>query len=160
MSHAMISSCASVSLYFHQLCLSHIVLLWLFILNFIIIYYLQKSTYLLYNLPIHMFVSEKESVHLTVPRVIVPDRIVLPHVGQVMQISYTFCWTENFLGNTVFLVWPVNKSVFFFACGSTCLLLVEFPLNLLVVTGVVDNGPGQLCLDVSQPGAQAAHVFI
>lgn len=47
-----------------------------------------------------------------------------------------------------------------FVCGPTCLLLVELPLNLLVITGVVDNGPGQLCLDVSQPGTQAAHVFI
>lgn len=42
----------------------------------------------------------------------------------------------------------------------TCLLLVELLLNLLVVAGVVDDGPGQLGLDVSQPRAQTAHVFV
>lgn len=46
------------------------------------------------------------------------------------------------------------------ARASTCLLLVELPLNLLIVTRVVDDGPGQLRLDVSQPGPQAAHVFV
>lgn len=45
-------------------------------------------------------------------------------------------------------------------CDPTCLLLVEFPLNLLVITGVVHDGPGQLGLNVSQPGTQAAHIFI
>lgn len=55
----------------------------------------------------------------------------------------------------------VHLSVRMFrVCGPTCLLLVEFPLNLLVITGVVHDGSGQLGLNVSQPGTQAAHVFI
>lgn len=44
--------------------------------------------------------------------------------------------------------------------APTCLLLAELSLNLLVVAGVVDDGPRQLGLDVSQPRAQAAHVLV
>lgn len=40
---------------------------------------------------------------------------------------------------------------------SVHLLLVEFLLNFLFVTGIVDDRSGQLHLDVSQPGTQAAH---
>lgn len=35
--------------------------------------------------------------------------------------------------------------------GCTYLLLVEFPLNLGIVTGFIDDWSGQLCLDVGQP---------
>lgn len=42
-------------------------------------------------------------------------------------------------------------------CGSIYLLLVEFLFDLLFVTGIVDYRPGQLHLNVSQPGTQAAH---
>lgn len=45
-------------------------------------------------------------------------------------------------------------------CVTTCLLLVELPLYLLVITGVIDNGSGQLGLNVSKPRTQAAHVFV
>lgn len=40
------------------------------------------------------------------------------------------------------------------------LLLTEFALDFLVVTGVVDDGPGQFRLDVRQPRTQTAHVLI
>lgn len=40
------------------------------------------------------------------------------------------------------------------------LLLVELPLNVLEVAGVVGDGLGQLGLDVGQPGTQAAHVLV
>lgn len=51
---------------------------------------------------------------------------------------------------------PVNTSVNYpsksYACVSgSHLLLVELPLNLLVITGVVDDGLGQLGLNVSEP---------
>lgn len=44
--------------------------------------------------------------------------------------------------------------------AATCLLLAELLLDLPVVAGVVDDGPRQLRLDVGQPRAQAAHVFV
>lgn len=44
-------------------------------------------------------------------------------------------------------------------CGSIYLLLVEFLLDFLLLTGVVDYRSGQLHLYVRQPGTQAAHLF-
>lgn len=42
-------------------------------------------------------------------------------------------------------------------CGSIYLLLVEFLFDFLFVAGIVDYRSGQLHLNVSQPGTQAAH---
>lgn len=44
-----------------------------------------------------------------------------------------------------------------FVCGSIYLLLVEFLLDFLFITGVVDYRSGQLHLYVRQPGTEAAH---
>lgn len=41
-----------------------------------------------------------------------------------------------------------------------CLLLAELPLDLLLVTGFVDDRPGELCFNVGEPRTEAAHVFI
>lgn len=40
------------------------------------------------------------------------------------------------------------------------LLLVKFSLDLMWVTGFIDDGSWEFSLDVSQPGAQTAHVLI
>lgn len=44
-------------------------------------------------------------------------------------------------------------------CGSIYLLLAEFLLDFLLLTGVVDYRSGQLHLYVRQPGTQAAHLL-
>lgn len=38
--------------------------------------------------------------------------------------------------------------------------MVEFPLDLQLVAGFVDNRPGEIGLDVGEPGSEAAHVFV
>lgn len=46
-------------------------------------------------------------------------------------------------------------------CTVICYLLqIKLPLNLLEVTGVVGDWFRQFSLNVSQPGAQAAHILI
>lgn len=60
--------------------------------------------------------------------------------------------------NVIILLKCVKKMHHF--CERTHLLVAEFPLDLLAVAGVVDDGPGELGLDVRQPGTQAAHVFV
>lgn len=51
-------------------------------------------------------------------------------------------------------------------CGLVCvcvtvyLLLSQPPLDLLMMTHTVGDGPGQLGLDAGQPRAEVAHVLI
>lgn len=40
------------------------------------------------------------------------------------------------------------------------LLQVQFSLDFLKVAGVIDDRTRELCLNVGQPGTQAAHVLI
>lgn len=55
----------------------------------------------------------------------------------------------------------IFKSLFiFFSCFRFYLLLLELLLYFFRVAGIVDYGLGQLWLNVSQPGPQAAHVLV
>lgn len=72
-----------------------------------------------------------------------------------------------FMGMCIFLynlnrIWcACNKCLSVFLCAHVCyLLLAEFSLDLMWVAGLIDDGPREFSLNVSQPGAQTAHVLI
>lgn len=107
----------------------------------------------------HVFLFVSVEVHICLV-VCVLNVTVGQMLQNVLTLKHRMCWLV--LHSSTACNHNINShfcSPGQFVCGPTCLLLVEFPLNLLVVTGVVDDGPGQLRLDVWQPWTQATHVF-